>query len=181
MDWLLKENSEFTERYKDSDGRTNFSNRVESVNPRVRDCIEDLVHLELLIARPGVARGDNDTTEYKFTHFGYIISLLLDYDRAKSNSEKDTICDEILDAFQFYWSIQHSSIDLFCSIFYVKLNKAGLFEGIINHYKSVLHKQYIHSRNDFFRELMLVRSEDESSIKLWQIFEEALGRNGENR
>ena len=156
QEWLLRENDEFRNKYQDSAGKTNLPNRAEPVNDRVVACLEDLVLLDLLLSRPAKAeRGGEMTTEYKFTHFGYIIALLLECDRTE---DKEYVYDSILEVFEFYWTTANSSADIFSRIFYRKLKGVGLFEIFISHYRFVLHKPYILSRVSLLlQELMLIQ------------------------
>ena len=148
MEWLLRENDEFRNKYQDSAGKTNVPNRAEAVNDRVVACLEDLVLLDLLLSRPAKAeRGGEMTTEYKFTHFGFIIALLLECDRTK---DKEYVYDTILEVFEFYWTTANSSADIFSRI--SRISRIRQFNDML-----CVHAQCNNCHSDFYAFLHVLK------------------------
>jgi hypothetical protein len=73
--WLLKNNQEFINLYKDSAGNTPTKNKVENTQQRVKDRLGDLVSLDLIqVSSTKQSKGNGSTFLYNGVYYGYMIA-----------------------------------------------------------------------------------------------------------
>lgn len=172
-DWILKENKGYKEYYSENTAKTPIGARVEFIDPTIKDYLNDLVKLGLLLLIKIHAHNKELKTVYKFTEFGKLIALILELDNSELKKLQD-IVNEIFQLLNQWFDNSDSSIDRFCSIFYKKLYEKGIFNIVIDHYNKVLQNPLIKNRFEFIESSLMIQTGERSHPVLWKIYKESL-------
>jgi hypothetical protein len=91
--WLLRNNLEFSNLYKDSDSHTRGNIKIEHTQQRVKDRLGDLVSLDLLdVSIIKQTKGTGTTFLYNGTYYGYLIAWVMEsFDPAKRQNANNEI------------------------------------------------------------------------------------------
>jgi hypothetical protein len=173
-DWILEENEGYKEYYLENAAKTRIGARVEYIDPTIREYLDDLQKLGLLLSIKTPTHNKEFKTVYKFTEFGKLIALILELDATKPKKLPQNMENEIFQLFNQRFEKSGSSIDRFCRIFYKKLYEKGIFNIVIDHYNKVLQDPIITNRFEFIKSSLLIQTGERSHPLLWKIYKESL-------
>jgi hypothetical protein len=140
--WLIKHNQEFVNRYKDPSSRhVTISNRIEDTQKRTKNCLEDLINLQL-IRKVGTAKQEKGTGNvdlYEYTMYASFVAHIIDVSIGR-RSEAINLLIEIIGSFE---QINQSYILTFITKFFTKCIKKQSFKIIIRYFLKVILPSYI--------------------------------------
>jgi hypothetical protein len=178
--WLLNNNQEFINRYKDLSTRNiNIPNRIENTQRRTKHRLNDLVNLQLIKVNGygKETKGTGTVPIYSFTDFGLLLAWLIKSinpeEQVKAENEIFNLIDSLLTVKE-----DSSSATSFYSQFFRKCKEKGAFGEIVQHIIDVLHsKHIINSMQELFEHVADLGFKDEKIrrdfMDLWnKIFEE---------
>jgi hypothetical protein len=171
---LLKTSSIYQNYYKDSNTRTNVSNRITKVKSDIKPLLENLIFLELLESKDS-NKLDTDGEKvflYKFTEYGRLIGLII---RSDENLIDPSIYNEIIKQFAAFRKTKKDSASLFFSILFSKINDWNFAKLFVEDLKMIIKdpdfddqlKLLEKANNDIIRHAM-------SFSKFYNYFEESL-------
>jgi hypothetical protein len=121
--WLLINNQEFINFYKDSDGH--IPNKVENTQQRVKDRLGDLVSLDLIQAgSTKQSKGNGSTFLYNGTYYGYMIAWVLE---SFVPARRENASNEIYNIFEGVLKQSNYSSAVYKLLLHRKFKEAGVF------------------------------------------------------
>ena len=152
--WILDNCKVYKKEYEDKDfkKKTKKGARVERMNPKIIQSLENLRYLELLESKETRSSNNEKTTEYKFTELGKLFGLLIEY---INESTDISIVDKIYQQFLEYYNSQSYTHSKFCSIFFKEcfdFDKRIFSDIIIAKFVEILNKSS-EDKKFFFRQL----------------------------
>jgi hypothetical protein len=167
-EWLISHNLEFVSDYGSPSSRHfTKSNKVESRIGRVRRHVSMLLYLGLIeeYRKVKATKGQGLTTEYRYTEFGLLISLLIMVLRSETRNKAINYIYQLCR--KNFEKNPSSSLDTFCLLFFDKLYKNNLFESYVDTLIETLSKQVIIAdMNGFFESSMTLDLNEEDSKKV---------------
>jgi hypothetical protein len=139
--WLMDNNSEFINRYKDlSTKTTKYANRIENTRRRTKDKVNHLVDLELMriAGHEKELKGTDTIPVFKYTKMGHFFALLIEsYDPNKRANAVDEIYDLFVNS-MFSIKENSSSYAIFYNNFFKKSKENNFFGDIIGMFRQIL-------------------------------------------
>ena len=173
--WLLEENEEFLNYFKDpSTQHFTISNRIENKLDRIKEKINDLIKFGL-IEQSGMVKetkGNGLIPLYRFTKPGYLVAWSVE---SKYPDRSENAINKIYNLMQENLRESPASNDKFFSIFYRKCRDVGLFPDIVALIRRLLEldKPIIDFPKNFQHLILRPLGNTEKSIEVVRLWDEA--------
>ncbi|HZC50274.1 MAG TPA: hypothetical protein VE244_14575 [Nitrososphaeraceae archaeon] len=183
--WLLQNNSDFINLYKDLSTRNiGHTRRYNNLKDHIKKNLEHLMQLQLIqmSGTTKAAKVDTDIAIYKHTELGQILGWLIVGINPDKQANANNEIFHLLDSVLFKIKEDSPSTTIFYSHFFRKCRDRGVFDKLIQHIWYIAHTNLgITNMQDLFERVVDLGFEDEDIRRmffdLWRESLEELGSN----
>jgi hypothetical protein len=183
-DCIIRNNQEDVNYYKDMSTRSiNMGSRIENIQQRTKDRLNDLVQLNLveISGSEKQEKGNAYVNVYKYTFFGHLLAWLIE---SFNPQKREKATKEIYNLFNsFYKQYKNWSYYVFSSALYKKYFDKGVFEDfVVDRIRETLDMNMeIWSMQELLRSLTIPSFYDDKDLKVhMQLWNETLNEMDPN-